>query len=170
MAFRLAARLLIRVQQQCGPARYSARRPDPNRRAAVDMRALLYFAAVQRRKYPAKISIYRPGLWSYGDSNPRPLACHQHAGHPPEYIRAGHRPLTCRAGHQCPDTLLYFPAVLTSPCPPFLLISGRSAATLCATRPHPCGCHGLRARGVLVRARLQPAEAPRPESAVRPPD
>jgi hypothetical protein len=111
MALGLATRLLSRVRQQCGPASYSAPRPNPNRRAAADVRALLYFAAVQRRKSPAKISVSRSDLRIYGDSNPRPLACHQHAGHPPKCIGAGHRPRACRAGRLGPGRLLYFRAV-----------------------------------------------------------
>jgi hypothetical protein len=58
-------------------------------------------------------SNYYPELWSYGDSNPRPLACHQQAGHPPESITAGHRPCGYPGVHRNPDTLRYFPAVLT---------------------------------------------------------
>ena len=51
-------------------------------------------------------------MWSYGDSNPRPLACHQQAGRPPEYIRAGHRPEQCTGVRRCPPRLRYFRAVL----------------------------------------------------------
>jgi hypothetical protein len=69
------------------------------------------FAAVQRRKSPAKISIYRSYLWSYGDSNPGPLACHQQAGHPPASIAAGHRPTTSAPVPRNPGRLRYFPAV-----------------------------------------------------------
>jgi hypothetical protein len=58
-------------------------------------------------------SNYASDLWSYGDSNPGPLACHQQAAHPPEYISAGHHPCKCPGVHRNPDTLRYFPAVLT---------------------------------------------------------
>jgi hypothetical protein len=54
-------------------------------------------------------------LWSYGDSNPRPLACHQQAGHPPQSICAAHRPRTCMRVRPDPGRLRYFPAVLISP-------------------------------------------------------
>jgi hypothetical protein len=51
------------------------------------------------------------GQWSYGDSNPRPLACHQRADRPPQSIAAGHHPGTCAPIRSCVSTLLYFPAV-----------------------------------------------------------
>ncbi len=51
--------------------------------------------------------------WSYGYSNPGPLACHHQAAHPPESIPAGHRPCTYPTVHRNPDTLRYFAAVLT---------------------------------------------------------
>jgi hypothetical protein len=47
-------------------------------------------------------------LW---DSNPRPLACHQRAGHPPESVPAGHRPGACTTGRTGPGRLRYFTAV-----------------------------------------------------------
>jgi hypothetical protein len=47
-------------------------------------------------------------LW---DSNPRPLACHQQAGHPSPSISAGHCPRTYAATRIDPGWLLYFPAV-----------------------------------------------------------
>ena len=53
-------------------------------------------------------------LWSYGDSNSRPLACHQQATHPPQYIAAGHRPAACTPVRPGPGRLRYFRAVL--PC------------------------------------------------------
>jgi hypothetical protein len=49
--------------------------------------------------------------WSYGDSNPRPLACHPAATRPQKSISAGHRPCKYPAVHRNPDTLRYFAAV-----------------------------------------------------------
>jgi len=49
--------------------------------------------------------------WSYGDSNPGPLACHPAAGRPPPSICAGHRPRTSPRVPRNPGRLLYFPAV-----------------------------------------------------------
>src|ERR1019366_8191672 len=56
--------------------------------------------------------------WSYGDSNPRPLACHPVATRPPECVAAGHRPESAprsacvQAG--CGTFVLYDP----TPLPP----------------------------------------------------
>jgi GNAT superfamily N-acetyltransferase len=76
-------------------------------------------------------------LWgamgSYGDLNPRPLACHQQAAHPQQYIRAGQRLRACVPVLPDPGRLRYFPAVL--PRAP-----GRSPGTLRYLRPpdsHP---------------------------------
>jgi hypothetical protein len=52
--------------------------------------------------------------WSYGDSNPGPLACHPAAGRPPPSIPAGHRPSTSARIPRNPGLLRYFPAVLVS--------------------------------------------------------
>jgi hypothetical protein len=49
--------------------------------------------------------------WSYGDSNPGPLACHPAAGRPPQSICAGHRPTTSARVPRNPGRLLYFAAV-----------------------------------------------------------
>src|SRR5260370_23079705 len=51
--------------------------------------------------------------WSYGDSNPGPLACHQQAARPPASIGAGHRPHRCVEVRRNPGALRYFPAVLS---------------------------------------------------------
>jgi hypothetical protein len=56
-----------------------------------------------------------PEMWSYGDSNPRPLACHHRAGHPPGSVPAGHRPGACTAARAGPGRLRYFPAVRRAP-------------------------------------------------------
>jgi hypothetical protein len=61
------------------------------------------------------ISNYIPELWSYGDSNPGPLACHYRAEHPPASVPAGHRPGACTAAHAGPGRLRYFPAVRQAP-------------------------------------------------------
>jgi hypothetical protein len=53
-------------------------------------------------------------LWSYGDSNPGPLACHQQAARPPQYVCAGHRPRKCAPVPSSPHRLRYFPAVPAS--------------------------------------------------------
>jgi hypothetical protein len=58
------------------------RRPDPNRST---VRLLLYFAAVLSLNPGLIFSNCAFDLWSYGDSNPRPLACHQQATRPPEF-------------------------------------------------------------------------------------
>jgi hypothetical protein len=41
---------------------------------------------------PLNCSNFASDLWSYGDSNPGPLACHQWAGRPQQCVAAGHRP------------------------------------------------------------------------------
>jgi len=51
-------------------------------------------------------------LWSYGDSNPRPLACHHQAGSPAASIAAGQRPRSYARVRLCPHGLRYFHAVL----------------------------------------------------------
>jgi hypothetical protein len=77
-------------------------------------------------------SNYASELWSYGDSNPRPLACHQHAGHPPKSIAAGHRPRTCEPVLCDPARLRYFPAVLSDRSTPEI-IRWRSLSSLLAS-------------------------------------
>jgi hypothetical protein len=86
-----------------------ARRPDSNRST---VRLLLYFAAVLGLNPGLFFSNCVSELWSYGDSNPRPLACHQQATHPPPSIAAGHRPATCTPVRPGPGRLRYFRAVL----------------------------------------------------------
>ena len=49
-----------------------------------------------------------------GDSNPWPLACHQQAARPPQYVCAGHRPRKCAPVPSSPHRLRYFPAVPAS--------------------------------------------------------
>src|ERR1039457_3186 len=56
--------------------------------------------------------------WSYGDSNPRPLACHPAATRPHTCISAGHRPPASTRVHPRPGLLQYFPAVRPPPPPP----------------------------------------------------
>ena len=53
-------------------------------------------------------------MWSYGDSNPGPLACHQQAARPPQYFCAGHRPRKYAPVPSSPHRLRYFPAVPAS--------------------------------------------------------
>jgi len=60
-------------------------------------------------------SNYAPDLWSYGDSNSGPLACHQQAARPPASITAGHRPRPYLHMHRHPGRLLYFTLLLYSP-------------------------------------------------------
>jgi hypothetical protein len=59
----------------------------------------------------SEFRIYACELWSYGDSNSGPLACHPAAGRPPPSICAGHRPTTSPRVPRNPGRLLYFPAV-----------------------------------------------------------
>jgi hypothetical protein len=73
---------------------------------------LRYFAAVLALRPGLRFSNYIYDLWSYGDSNPRPLACHHQAAHPPPSITAGHRPRTSAPVPRDPRQLRYFPAVL----------------------------------------------------------
>ena len=49
-------------------------------------------------------------VWSYGDSNPRPLACHTVATRPQKYICAGHCLGTSASVPPNPGLLLYFRA------------------------------------------------------------
>jgi hypothetical protein len=60
-------------------------------------------------------SNYTSDLWSYGDSNPRPLACHPAATRPRVCIAAGHRPLASTPVRPRPGLLRYFRAVQVSP-------------------------------------------------------
>jgi hypothetical protein len=69
--------------------------------------------------------------WSYGDSNPRPLACHPAAAHPPAFIPAGHRPRTCPMVCLRPSRLLYSAAV----CIPLCLRLTGSRPTSISTGP-----------------------------------
>jgi len=73
---------------------------------------LLYFAAVLGLNPRIIFSNCTSDLWSYGDSNSGPLACHQQAAHPPKSITAGHRPAACTSVRQSPGRLRYFLAVL----------------------------------------------------------
>jgi hypothetical protein len=52
--------------------------------------------------------------WSYGDSNPGPLACHPQAARPPVSVLAGHRPRACAPVRSGPHRLRYFLAVRAS--------------------------------------------------------
>jgi hypothetical protein len=61
--------------------------------------------------------------WSYGDSNSGPLACHQQATRPPQYVAAGHRRAAATPAPPSPGRLRYFRAV------PFSLRPSRSADT-----------------------------------------
>jgi hypothetical protein len=54
-------------------------------------------------------------VWSYGDSNPRPLACHTVATRPQKYICAGHCLGTSASVPRNPGRLLYFRAVPEPP-------------------------------------------------------
>ena len=56
-------------------------------------------------------------LWSYGDSNPGPLACHQQAVRPLASIPAGHRPGASTKIRLRPGRLRYFHAVPLSQLP-----------------------------------------------------
>ena len=91
------------------PAGLHRRRPDPNRST---VRLLLYFAAVLGLNPGLIFSSLASDLCIYGDSSPRPLACHQQATHPPQYICAGHRPAACTPVRPSPGQLRYFRAVL----------------------------------------------------------
>jgi hypothetical protein len=66
------------------------------------------------RTPPVRIYAIELEEWSYGDSNPRPLACHQQAAHPQKSIRAGHRPQPCTGVRDRPTRLRYFRAVFLS--------------------------------------------------------
>jgi hypothetical protein len=83
-------------------------RPDPNRST---VRLLLYFAAVLAINTGLIFSNRAFDLWSYGDSNSGPLACHQQATRPPEHVAAGHRPAACTPVRLSPGRLRYFRAV-----------------------------------------------------------
>jgi len=114
----------------------SARRPDPNWCTA---RSLLYFAAVQGpRNLGSEIRFYDLDLlWSYGDSNPWPLACHQQAPRPPECIRAGHRPRASPRVCLGPRRLRYFRAVQSWAAPALSASWSRSRyRTLRNEEPH----------------------------------
>src|ERR1017187_9113117 len=75
-------------------------------------------------------SNYSSDQWSYGDSNPRPLACHPAATRPPECVAAGHRPGECTQVRLRPGRLRYFPAVpFSPPADPKLPRAYRSAGT-----------------------------------------
>jgi hypothetical protein len=85
------------------------------------------------------VTCHRTGTqkqWSYGDSNPRPLACHHQAAHPPASITAGHRPDPCPLIHLRPRRLLYFRAV---------------QARLPAAEGHVSTCGGSAAQGQARR-------------------
>ena len=60
-----------------------------------------------------RISNYVSDQWSYGDLNPRPLACHQQAAHPQQCVRAGQRLRTSVPVLPDPGRLRYFSAVLS---------------------------------------------------------
>jgi hypothetical protein len=75
--------------------------------------ALLYFAAVPGPWITGSgFRIYLSDLgWSYGDSNPGPLACHPQAARPPASLPAGHHPGASTKIRLCPGLLLYCRAV-----------------------------------------------------------
>src|ERR1700722_2161510 len=79
--------------------------------AGWGLRYLLLYTPV---RYGVIISNNIAELWSYGDSNPRPLACHQQAGCPLLSITAGDRLSRCEAVCRDLIRLLYFAAALIS--------------------------------------------------------
>jgi hypothetical protein len=98
-----------------GSGASSAPKPDTKWCAA---RPLLYFAAVQSSELWLGISNCFSDLWSYGDSNPRPLACHSVAPRPQQYICAGHSPGASARVHRDLRLLRYFSAVRIQASPP----------------------------------------------------
>jgi hypothetical protein len=77
------------------------------------LRLLLYFAAVPGPGTMGsgfRIIVFEL-VWSYGDSNPGPLACHAVATRPQKCICAGHRLRTSPSVPRNPGRLLYFRAV-----------------------------------------------------------
>ena len=95
-------------------------------------------------------------LWSYGDSNPRPLACHPAATRPPACIGAGHRPRTSARVHRNPGLLRYFPAVRPDAPPPEM--STRTPTTNTADRSAE-SCSGQRPEIPAVTLRLYSSAA-----------
>ena len=95
----------------------SAWTADPNWRAMVfPAAAAVLCCCTWPRNTGLMISNYASDLgWSYGDSNPRPLACHTTAPRPPQSICAGHRLRTSASVPRNPGRLLYFRAVRIRP-------------------------------------------------------
>ena len=75
-AFCLVSCLQADPRYQPQPARPASLLGAEAIRTGVRPVPLLYFAAVQVSESLLRISNYVSDLWSYGDSNPRPLACH----------------------------------------------------------------------------------------------
>ena len=71
--------------------------------------------SIQMALEPHSDLVLRVG-WSYGDSNPRPLACHPAAARPPEYLSAGHRPPGSTRVHSGPPAS--GPVAVLSCCTP----------------------------------------------------
>jgi hypothetical protein len=110
--------------------------------------------ANQARSEPHAVLAHNPGLrisnlasdlWSYGDSNSGPLACHQQAAHQPEYVAAGHRPAACMPIRSRPGQLRYFRAVLSGPAAG---VRGR-----CVTSRWTSGDHAFRSAQCAFRCR-----------------
>jgi hypothetical protein len=140
---------LVRAHPGCDVRRPAqrgcwARWPDPN---WCTVRRLRYFAAVLAPKsWGSYIRFYGFELgWSYGDSNSGPLACHQQATHPPEYVAAGHRPAACMPIRSRPGQLRYFRAVLSGPSAG---VRGR-----CSTSRWTSGDHAFRSAQCAFRCR-----------------
>ena len=91
----------------------TARKPDPNWRAMLfAAAAAVLCCCTSPWNRGLGLSNYASDLgWSYGDSNPRPLACHTAATRPPASIAAGHRPRGSARVPRNPGRLLYFRAV-----------------------------------------------------------
>ena len=97
-------------------------------------------------------------LWSYGDSNPGPLACHQQAARPPQYVCAGHRPRKCAPVPSSPHRLRYFPAVPAS-------LAGQAPNKRLTSQNHQeiyrCALHGDQHPPAPDECRKAPAAVPR---------
>jgi hypothetical protein len=99
--------------QPARPSSSSARTPDPNWRAMLfAAAAAVLCCCTPPWNCGLGLSNYVSDLgWSYGDSNPRPLACHTLATRPQKCICAGHRLRTSASVPRNPGRLLYFRAV-----------------------------------------------------------
>ena len=95
-------------------------------------------------------SNYSSDQWSYGDSNPRPLACHPAATRPPECIGAGHRPRTSARVHRNPGLLRYFPAVRPDAPPPLRRATRRRLPAPRAAAPSRVWPNGMRSPAVTL--------------------